>query len=102
MAAGEPAFTLQERLDAHNEVIEEVYREAAEDFAARPANVEVALEAPAKWWSEVVGPRLDRIAGDLCTLLPRGVALCDRAPFTYPAAPQPRHQCDPANRCRCR
>jgi len=62
MAAGEPAFTLQERLDAHNEVIEEVYREAAEDFAARPANVEVALEAPAKWWSEVVGPRLDRIA----------------------------------------
>jgi len=79
MAVGEPDITLQERLDAHNEVIEEVMREAAEDFAARPATVEVALEAPAKWWSTVVHPRLDRIAGKLCARLTRVIALCHRA-----------------------
>ena len=79
MAVGEPGYTLQDRLDAHNEVIEEVMREAAEDFAARPATVEVALEAPAKWWSTVVHPRLDRIAGKLCARLTRVIALCHRA-----------------------
>jgi len=60
--ASESDFSLQEQLDAHNEVIEEVMRDAAADFAERAATVEVALEAPAKWWDEVVGPRLDRIA----------------------------------------
>jgi SAM-dependent methyltransferase len=55
-------WTMEEAWEDHTAVLARVMTEAAPDFAAGPAVVEVALGAPEKWWSEVVIPRLTRIA----------------------------------------
>jgi len=55
-------WTMEEAWEDHTQALARVMTEAAPDFAQSAAVVEVALGAPEKWWSEVVTPRLSRIA----------------------------------------
>ena len=77
----EDAWTMEEAWLEHTQAIDKVMTEAAPDFAAGPAVVEVALGAPEKWWDEVVVPRLRRIASaaydSLSVETARGVRVVD-------------------------
>lgn len=55
-------WTMEEAWEDHTKELARVMTEAAPDFASGPAVCEVALGAPAKWWNDVVVPRLARIA----------------------------------------
>jgi len=48
--------------ESHSEAVEEFMTNSAQEFCSKPTVVEVVLDAPEKWWDDVVSPRLDRIA----------------------------------------